>query len=110
MNLILTHDHADFDAAASQLAIHKLIPEARPLLPRNLNRNVRAFIQLYWEALPFLDHKDLPKSHVNRVWLVDTQTLQPVRGMDKHTIVEVIDHHSRRDDLPADWTASVDTT
>lgn len=110
MNLILTHDHADFDAVASQLALAQLMPEARAVLPTHLNRNVRAFLHLYSDVLPFIEHKDIPKRHVDRAWLVDTQTLQLVRGMDKHTLVEVIDHHARRDDLPADWTASIDTT
>ena len=51
MRVIQTHENADFDAVASLLAAHKLFPEATPVLPRRVNRNVRHFVNLYWEAL-----------------------------------------------------------
>lgn len=108
MYLILTHEHADFDAIASQLAVHKLVPEARPLLPNRLNRNVRHFMRLYWDALPFVEHKDLPKEHIDRAVVVDTQTLQTVRGIDKYTYVEIIDHHALRDKLNKSWQVTVE--
>ena len=47
MLLILTHENADFDAVASQLAAHKLYPEGVPLLSWRLNRNVNQFLNLY---------------------------------------------------------------
>src|SRR5687767_4549454 len=109
MELILTHEHADFDAIASQLAVHKLIPEARPLLGKRLNRNVRHFMRLYWDALPFIEHKDLPhKEAAARAILVDTQTIQSIRGVNKSTRIEVIDHHAPRSDLNPDWTLTIE--
>ena len=47
----MTHDNADFDAVASCLAAHKLMPSALPVLPQRINRNVRHFMALYWESL-----------------------------------------------------------
>ena len=47
--LILTHENTDFDGLASQLAASKLYPEAVPVLPRQINRNLRDFLTLYWE-------------------------------------------------------------
>jgi tRNA nucleotidyltransferase (CCA-adding enzyme) len=38
MNLILTHEQADFDAVGALLAARLLDPEARALLPRRLHR------------------------------------------------------------------------
>ncbi len=61
MKLILTHDNADFDAVASLLAAHKLEPEAIPVLPRRINRNVEHFLNLYGSGLPFVHPKDLKK-------------------------------------------------
>jgi nanoRNase/pAp phosphatase (c-di-AMP/oligoRNAs hydrolase) len=40
LDLIVTHERADFDAIASLVAAALLFPEARPVLPRQLNRNV----------------------------------------------------------------------
>ncbi len=91
--LILTHEKADFDAVASQLAAHMLFPEGTPLLPRHLNRNVQQFLNLYWDALPFVRAADWKRRRVNEVVLVDTNSLNSVRGMARQPHVRVIDHH-----------------
>ena len=91
MQVILTHENADFDAIASLLAAHKLNPAAVPVLPRRINRNVRHFITLYWDALPFTRPEDLPRRRrINRVTLVDTQGLSSLRGMSRNPRVLVM--------------------
>jgi tRNA nucleotidyltransferase (CCA-adding enzyme) len=101
---ILTHEHADFDAIASLLAANKLNPSARPILPRRVNRNVRHFLTLYWEALPFVRPEDLPRgTRIDRVILVDTQGLTSVRGMRRKLNVHVIDHHPPAEDFNREW-------
>lgn len=111
MQIILTHENADFDAIASLLGAHKLYPHARPVLPRRVNRNVQAFLSLYGVGLPFIDPETLPRGqHIRRVILVDTQSLTFVRGMGKNIDdVLVIDHHGPPDVLPDSWTFQGDT-
>lgn len=104
----MTHEHADFDAVASQLAAHRLVPSARPVLPARCNRNVRHFVRLYWDELPFVEMKDLPREPVARAIIVDTQHVQTLRGIGKKTAVEVIDHHAPRESLPAHWQVTID--
>ncbi|MBC7243345.1 MAG: tRNA nucleotidyl transferase, partial [Anaerolineae bacterium] len=53
MIVILTHENTDFDAIAAQLGAWKLHPNALPVVPRHPNRNVRDFLTLYWDELPF---------------------------------------------------------
>lgn len=108
MELILTHDNADFDAVASQLAAHKLMPGAIPVLPSRINRNVRHFTALYWDELPYAHAKDLPKEPVERVVVVDTQTVQSVRGMGDDTPVAIIDHHAPRESLNPAWQVTLE--
>ncbi len=108
MELILTHDNADFDAVASQLAAHKLMPAALPVLPNRLNRNVRHFVALYWDELPFVRAKDLPREPVERIYVVDTQTVTTLRGMSESTSVVIIDHHSPRSSLNPDWQVTLE--
>ncbi len=98
--VILTHDNADFDAIASLLAASKLCPEATPVLPPRCNRNVREFLALYADALPFVQARALPKQKVALAIVVDTQFANPVRGMGPETRLEVIDHHPRSPSLP----------
>ncbi|HEX6384487.1 MAG TPA: DHH family phosphoesterase, partial [Anaerolineae bacterium] len=96
MRLILTHENADFDAIASQMAAHKLYPDAVPLLPRRINRNVEQFLTLYWDAFSFTRPADWKRQRVESVVLVDTQTFNNVRGMVRQPRVCVFDHHAPR--------------
>jgi tRNA nucleotidyltransferase (CCA-adding enzyme) len=109
MDVILTHDNADFDALAAQLAAHKLAPETTPILSQHLNRNVRHFLALYQDELPFKASNELPHQPVGQVLVVDTQHVQSVRGMGKKTAYHVIDHHTLRDPIPEGWQITVDT-
>jgi tRNA nucleotidyltransferase (CCA-adding enzyme) len=107
MQIILTHEQADFDALASLLGASVLYDVAIPVLPRRMNRNVRAFLALYGAELPFLDPRDLPNEPVEKVYLVDTQSMISVRGMTAETRVEVIDHHPPRESWPAGWVVTI---
>ncbi len=105
MQVILTHENADFDAVASLMAAHKLYPGATPVLPHRVNRNVRAFLSLYGTGFAFVEPDRLPRGqHVQRVILVDTQKLTFVRGMGRDIDqVLVIDHHTPPETIPDTW-------
>lgn len=95
MEVILTHENTDFDALASLLGAWKLYPDAIPVLPRRLNRNLRHFLAIYCDELPFVQADDLPpRRSIERVILVDTQALTRLKGMISKTKVHIIDHHA----------------
>lgn len=100
MQVILTHEHTDFDALASLLAASLLYPDALPVLPRRLNRNVASFLSLYRNQFPFITHQELPRGSVERAILVDTRAVNFVKGMDNNTPQLIIDHHVNDDPLP----------
>jgi tRNA nucleotidyltransferase (CCA-adding enzyme) len=107
VEVILTHENADFDAVASLLGASKLFPAATPVLPRRVNRNGRAFLALYGAELPFVEADELPRRRkIRRAILVDTQGLTTLRGMGRDLHVDIIDHHERDPDLPPHWTYS----
>ncbi len=81
-----------------------------PVLPHRMNRNVRAFLNLYGMELPFLDQQDLPHEPIDTITLVDTQSMISVRGTGPQTKVSVIDHHPLHRNLPADWNITVSGT
>jgi tRNA nucleotidyltransferase (CCA-adding enzyme) len=93
MHIVCTHEQADFDAIASQLGVYLLDREVTPVLPRRLNRNVRAYVSLYAEVLPFIEFPDLPAGKIEKVTLVDTQSAPSVKGMTPETGMHIIDHH-----------------
>lgn len=106
LKAIVSHEHTDFDAVASQLGAAKLYPEYTPILPRQINRNVSAFLTLHWDALPFERIEDLsPGTRIRRLILVETQTPPSIKGLEVEELesVIVIDHHERSADLPAEW-------
>ncbi len=102
MILILTHENSDFDAVASQWAAHRLQPEATPLLARRVNRNVHQYLTLYWTAFNYMAAEDWERRRVDRVLLVDSQSLPSLRGLKVGTPVQVIDHHTGQERRP-DW-------
>ncbi len=108
MQVILSHENADFDAVASLLGAHKLFPEALPVLPRRVNRNCRAFLSLYSSELPFVEADEIPRRRIQRAILVDTQALISLRGMGREIQVHVIDHHELAPELRPGWTFSVE--
>lgn len=93
IQVILTHEHTDFDGLASLLAASKLFVGAIPVLPRRPNRNLQHFLVLYWDALPFVSPDDLPRARVERAIMVDTQSVITVKGMDADSQTHFIDHH-----------------
>ncbi len=107
MRLIQTHEKSDFDAVASQLGARKLYPVATALLSHQLNRNVRQFLNLYGDALPFVRAEDWRRQNVESVILVDTQVLSNVRGMVRQPAVHVIDHHTGHAEKEG-WTYEVE--
>lgn len=101
--VILTHEHTDFDALASLLGASLLFPHALPVLPYKLNGNVSNFLALYKNQFPFLSSRDLPKQTVDRVIFVDTRKANHPRGIQDDTQFYIIDHHSFKQELPENW-------
>jgi tRNA nucleotidyltransferase (CCA-adding enzyme) len=108
MDVILTHEQADFDAIAAVLGAHLMDEKAYPVVPRRVNRNVRSFLTLYGVEMPFVEARDLPYGSIHTVTLVDTQSLITLKGMSHHTKIQVVDHHTLRADLPGTWNISID--
>lgn len=94
MEIILTHQNADFDAIASMLGVYKLQPNAIPILPTRQHSTVQEFLLLYRNGLPFIDwdrfHKTEP---VTQIYLTDTANRTDLRGVPANTPVLIYDHH-----------------
>ena len=103
LEVILTHEHTDFDALASLLGAALLFPGAIPLLPYQMNRNVSEFVTLYRNQFPFRQPRELPRAQVDRVIMVDTRTANQPKGIQEETAFLVIDHHSIDKPVPAGW-------
>lgn len=101
--VILTHEHTDFDALASLFGASLLFPSALPVLPHSLNRNVSNFLALYKNQFPFLHARELLKGEIDRVVMVDTRKANHPKGLRENAEIHVIDHHSFDQKLPENW-------
>ncbi|RIK41852.1 MAG: polynucleotide adenylyltransferase [Chloroflexi bacterium] len=103
LEVILTHEHTDFDALASLLAASLLFPDAVPVLPGQLNRNVREFVALYRNQFPFVLPKELPRRPIRRIIMVDTNKANLPKGVRDETEILIIDHHRQeKEEAPAE--------
>lgn len=101
--VILTHEHTDFDALASLFGASLLFPNARPILPYEINRKVSSFLVLYKNHFPFIQPRELQKGKIEHVILVDTDKANFPKGMQDETRFTVIDHHSFDQPFPDKW-------
>ncbi|MFQ5921825.1 MAG: CBS domain-containing protein [Anaerolineales bacterium] len=108
MHLICTHEQADFDAIASLWAASLLHPEAAPVLPRRLNRNVRGFLTLYGEDFPLRERSEIKFKALRELTVVDSQNPVSLKGFGSDTQVNVIDHHPLDADLDPSWNLKVE--
>lgn len=99
MKVIVTHSHADFDAIASMLGAYKLNPDAVPVLPVQISRDVTEFLTLYRSGLPFVDWEDMDFQSVTGIIVTDTIHVPSLKGVDASTPVTIIDHHELDRDL-----------
>lgn len=93
LTVILTHEHADFDAVASLAAAGLLYPGSIPVLPRRTYRNVSEFLEAHRAELPFQGADKLPRQPIGRIVVVDSQSWTLPKRVEREAEIEIIDHH-----------------
>lgn len=101
MNLIVTHDHADFDALAAAVAAAKVYPGSIIVLPEPLHANVRSFVNLHRDLLP-LHESGQPLKTPSTAVIVDTRKKSRL-GPYLDTVLQakkiyIYDHHPPGED------------
>jgi len=107
-SIITTHRNTDFDALASVAAANLLYPDAKPVLPRNLNPNVKAFLSLHKELFRMYAPNEICLDTVKHLVVVDINRwgrLEGLNGLANRDDLEIIlwDHHLLDTDILADW-------
>ena len=108
MEIITTHKNTDFDALAAVYVTSILYPQAKPLLPRSINSNVRAFLSLHKDQFSFRTPSDLDPDRTTRFIVVDTNSWSRLDGMDPLTEkpdleIHLWDHHEGTGDIKPNW-------
>jgi tRNA nucleotidyltransferase (CCA-adding enzyme) len=104
--IVTTHRNTDFDALASVIAATILYKDAVPVLPSNVNPNVRAFLSLHKDLFDIYHPNQIDFAAVNRLIVVDVNRWSRLEGM--HTLrsredldIIIWDHHDTVGDIHA---------
>ncbi|MFH1093291.1 MAG: CBS domain-containing protein [Candidatus Omnitrophota bacterium] len=73
MDIIVTHNNADFDALGSLVAASKLYPNAKVIQPSSKERSVRDFLSMVPEGIRAENEKNVDFKKMSRLILVDTR-------------------------------------
>jgi tRNA nucleotidyltransferase (CCA-adding enzyme) len=106
--IITTHKNTDFDALASLVAGVLLYPAAMPLLPKQINPNVKAFLSLHKDLFPWLEKPAPNPGDADRLIVVDTGDWERLSGsalFKKQHDLEIMlwDHHPQPATIQAAW-------
>ena len=114
MELIVGHQHTDFDGLAAMIAAKKLYPEAKAVFPGRIQDPVKDFMALYKDEVEILYLSDVDLEKVTRIVIVDTANKSALGELaDKLNFneIEVIvyDHHShsQKDWINFDYSQEV---
>lgn len=108
MQIITTHKNTDFDALASVMASKILYPDAIPILPKNVNPNVRAFMSIHKDLFQVDHMNQIDQEQVKSLILVDVNSWGRVDGAElfrNRNDMEIIlwDHHMDPGDIVPTW-------
>jgi len=101
MEIIISHQRTDFDGLASMVAAQRLHPQATMVFSGKLTNNVKKFTTLYKGRIPIKYAKEIDKSKVSKVIMVDTRVASRVGAFSKLVKkdglkVLIYDHHLER--------------
>ena len=98
MKIITTHRNTDFDALASVMAGTLLMPEATPVIPKNVNPNVKAFLSIHKDIFEYSTPDRVDQDSVEKVVVMDVNRWERLEGLknlkDRDNLeVALWDHH-----------------
>lgn len=105
MEIITTHKGTDFDALASLVAATLIYPDAVPVLPKNINANVRAFMSIHKDLFKMLHPREISMDEVTRLIVVDAGSWNRLEGFNAlkekkargELSIHIWDHHAPGD-------------
>jgi tRNA nucleotidyltransferase (CCA-adding enzyme) len=108
MQIATTHKNTDFDALASVIAATILYPDAIPVLPKNLNPNVKAFLSIHKDLFQVSTPDDVELPQVSRLIVTDVnkwERLERLASLREKTDLEIFlwDHHTNEGNIEADF-------
>ena len=107
--IITTHKNTDFDALASVVAAGLIYPDARIVLPQQINPNVKSFLSIHKDLFEFPRADQVDLEDVERLVVVDANAWRRLDRLDmlrqkKNLDIVMWDHHPDDGDLMPGWS------
>ena len=111
MKIITTHRNADFDALASVIAVKIIFPDAIPVLPKQVNPNVKAFLSIHKDVFKTYTFQEVDLDLVDHLVVVDTNKWERLEGvaslkLKKDLDIQLWDHHPIHGNIRTSWMVS----
>ncbi len=108
MKIITTHRNADFDALASVIAVKIIFPDAIPVLPKQVNPNVKAFLSIHKDVFKTYTFQEVDLDLVDHLVVVDTNKWERLEGVaslkiKKDLDIQLWDHHPIHGNISTSW-------
>jgi nanoRNase/pAp phosphatase (c-di-AMP/oligoRNAs hydrolase) len=106
VKIVTTHKNTDFDALASVIAATILHPKSVPVLPTQLNANVKEFLAIHKDLLNIRTWKEVDHKDTDTLIIVDAGSwdrLSVPRQLQNKTGLDILlyDHHPHEGDIQA---------
>ncbi|MDM8549772.1 CBS domain-containing protein [Desulfobacterales bacterium HSG2] len=107
MQIATTHKNTDFDALASTIAATVLYPGTIPVLPKNVNPNVKGFLSIHKDVFNIRTPNEIDFNQVDRLIVVDVNKwnrLDGLKALKQKDDLDIIlwDHHLIKGDIHSD--------
>ena len=108
MEVIISHQSADFDSLAAMVAAKKIYKDALLVFTGAVERNVRKFISIYGDLIEITPFKKIRIEEITKLIIVDTRIKRRigpfVNVLKKRDLeIHIYDHHpSTADDIKGD--------
>jgi len=103
MEIIVSHNHLDFDGLASMVAAKKLYPQAELVFVGGLSANVQQFMALHKDTIAVRRLREIALDAVRRVVVVDTHSAPRLGELSDWIVgreidIHFYDHHTLKSD------------
>ncbi|MEA3560280.1 MAG: DHHA1 domain-containing protein, partial [Candidatus Omnitrophota bacterium] len=97
MDLIVTHQAADFDALGSMVAAKKLYPDSKLMIPGSPEKAVSQFLNFFQDIIKIEKEKECDISDIARLVIVDTRLASRIgkarQLLSRKIPIFIYDHH-----------------
>lgn len=98
MDIIVSHQSADFDSLASMVAAQKIYKDAKIVFSGSVERNVRKYISIYGHMIEIIPLRNVKIQDVKKLIIVDTRIKKRIGPLaqiiqKKDVEIHIYDHH-----------------